>query len=287
VPNTGPSDLDFATTRDGVRLAYRLTKGGGAGRCVLVHSLAMNGSFWDRLVPYLLDRADVLVYDCRGHGRSDKPKGAQPVERHADDLADLLDAIGWPKAVVAGASMGGCIALAFAGRHPQRVTGLGLIDTTAWYGPKAPEQWEERGQKGLLEGMASLIDFQKTRWVTDVFRAQHPEIVDDAISIFLANDPDAYLETCRMLGQVDLRKLPPFDFPTRIVVGEEDYATPIAMAEATRTLIPGSTLTVLEHARHLTPLETPERVAAELMPLLTSTSISEIEEESRWYAHPR
>jgi 3-oxoadipate enol-lactonase len=274
VSNTNPSVSDFATTHDGVRLAYRLTKGGGPDRCVLVHSLAMTGSFWDRLTPYLLNRTDVLVYDCRGHGRSDKPKGAQPVERHADDLADLLDAVGWPKAVVAGASMGGCIALAFAARRPQRVSGLGLIDTTAWYGPKAPEQWEERGQKGLREGMASLIDFQKTRWVTDAFRERHPAIVDEAISAFLANDPDAYLETCRMLGGVDLRKLPAFDFPTRIVVGEEDYATPIAMAEATRALISGSTLTVLDHARHLTPLETPERVAAELMPLFTRNASS-------------
>jgi 3-oxoadipate enol-lactonase len=258
---------DFATTRDGTRIAYRLTRGSGGNRCVLVHSLAMNGSFWDRLVPYLLDSTDVLVYDCRGHGRSDKPKGSQPVERHADDLADVLDAVGWPKAVVAGASMGGCISLAFAARYPQRVSGLGLIDTTAWYGPNAPQQWEERGQKGLREGMASLVGFQKTRWVTDSFRERHAEIIDEAISVFLANDPEAYMETCRMLGRVDLRKLPAFDFPTRIVVGAEDYATPIAMAEATRALIPGSALTVLDHARHLTPLETPERVAAELKPL--------------------
>jgi 3-oxoadipate enol-lactonase len=261
---------DSATARDGTRLAYRLTRGAGEGRCVLVHSLAMTGDFWNRLIPYLSDVADVLVYDCRGHGRSGKPKGSQPIERHADDLADLLDAIGWPKAVVAGASMGGCISLAFAARYPQRVSGLGLIDTTAWYG--APEKWEERGQKGLREGMASLVDFQKTRWVTDAFREQHPEIVDEAVSVFLANDPEAYLETCRMLGHADLRKLPPFDFPTRIVVGDEDYATPIAMAEAMRALIPGSTLTVLDRARHLTPLETPERVAAELKPLFAGQS---------------
>ena len=259
---------NFATTRDGTKVAYDLIKGSGQNRCVLVHSLAMTGSFWDRLVSYLLDAADVLVYDCRGHGRSGKPKGAQPIERHADDLADLLDAVDWPKAVVAGASMGGCIALAFAARYPRRVSGLGLVDTTAWYGPDAPQKWEERGQKGLREGMASLIDFQKTRWVTDAFRAQHPEVVDEAIAVFLANDPEAYLETCRMLGHADLRKLPPFDFPTRIVVGSEDYATPIAMAELTHALIPSSTLTVLDHARHLTPLETPERVAAELKPLL-------------------
>ena len=227
---------DFATTRDGKRLAYRLTKGSGRNRCVLVHSLAMTGSFWDRLVPYLLDSTDVLVYDCRGHGRSDKPKGSQPIARHADDLADLLDAVGWPKVVVAGASMGGCIALAFAAHYPQRLSGLGLIDTTAWYGPDAPRKWEKRGQKGLREGMASLSEFQKTRWVTDAFRAQHPEIVDEAIAVFLANDPEAYLETCRMLGHADLRQLPPFDFPTRIVVGSEVATSLFAMNAAVDAL---------------------------------------------------
>lgn len=263
------SDGDFATARDGIRLAYRLIRGAGRARYVLVHSLAMDASFWDRVVSFLGGSADVLVYDCRGHGQSGKPKGSQPVERHADDLADLLDAVGWQQAAVAGASMGGCIALAFAARYAARVSALGLIDTTAWYGPDAPAQWEERGQKGTRQGMASLVEFQKTRWVSEAFRNKHPELLDEAISVFLANDPEAYLEVCRMLGAVDLRKLPPFSFPTRIVVGAEDYATPIAMAEATRELIPGAKLTVLDAVRHLTPLECPDRIADELKALLT------------------
>ena len=268
--NVAAGNLQSATTRDGIKLKYRLIKGGGQGHCALVHSLAMNGDFWNRVAGYLTVAADILVYDCRGHGSSDKPKGSQPIERHADDLADLLDVVGWKQTVVAGASMGGCIALAFAARYPQRLSGLGLIDTTAWYGPKASEQWEERGQKGLREGMASLVEFQRSRWVSDGFRQQHPDVVDEAIAVFVANDPDAYLETCRMLGAADMRNLPHLPFPTRIVVGKEDYATPIAMAEATRDLIPGSTLTILEGVRHLTPLECPEKIAAELKALLVA-----------------
>lgn len=266
--NAARNDGDVATARDGTELAYRLIKGEGPGRYALVHSLAMDGSFWNRVVAHLAASGDVLVYDCRGHGRSGKPKGSQPVERHADDLADLLDAVGWQQAVIAGASMGGCIALAFAVRYRDRVSGLGLIDTTAWYGPDAPEKWEERGQKGLREGMASLVAFQKSRWVSEVFLNRHPEVVEQAVSVFLASDPEAYLEVCRMLGAVDLRILPPFSFLVRIVVGAEDYATPIAMAETSRDLIPGATLTVLDGVRHLTPLECPDRIAAELKTLL-------------------
>jgi len=268
------NDGDFVTARDGTRLAYRLIKGGGQkghGCCVLVHSLAMDGSFWNRVASFLGGTADVLVYDCRGHGRSGKPKGAQPVERHADDVADLLNAVGWRHAAVAGASMGGCIALAFAARYRDRVTGLGLIDTTAWYGPDAPAQWEERGQKGLRQGMASLVEFQRSRWVSEAFLKQHPEVVEESVSVFLASDPEAYLEVCRMLGAVDLRKLPLFSFQTRIVVGAEDYATPIAMAQATRDLIPGANLTVLDGVRHLAPLECPDRIAHELKALLAES----------------
>ena len=56
--------------------------------------------------------------------------------------------------------------------------------------------------------------------------------------------------------------------PVRIAVGDEDYATPVAMAETLHRGIKGSTLTVFKSARHLTPLEVPERVAAELQRLI-------------------
>ena len=80
-----------------------------------------------------------------------------------------------------------------------------------------------------------------------------------------ANDVAGYAQTCRMLGACDLRSgLPSIKVPTAIVVGDEDYATPPAMAEAMHAAIAGSTLTVLPGARHLTPLERPDQVAAEL-----------------------
>jgi len=181
-----------------------------------------------------------------------------------DDLAAVLDTLGWQSASVAGASMGGCVALAFAARHPARVRGLGLIDTTATYGP-APAVWEERATKALEGGMAALVDFQKTRWFSDAFREAEPTRVAAAIDVFLANDVVAYAESCRMLGQCDLRAaLPNFAIPTQIVVGEEDYATPIAMAEAMASAIPDAELTILKAVRHFTPLEVPEKVAAVL-----------------------
>jgi 3-oxoadipate enol-lactonase len=248
--------------------AFRVV--GDAGdkrRAVLIHSLAMDRRFWQP-VAERLDGA-VLLYDCTGHGESEKPAGPYTVEGFADDLARLLDHVGWDAALVAGASMGGCVALAFAGQYAKRVRALGLVDTTAWYGPEAARQWEERAQKALDGGLEALVDFQVTRWFSESFRAAHPEVVSQCVATFLRNDVRAYAATCRMLGAADLRPvLRGIRVPTAVVVGEEDYATPVAMASELHRNIEGSTLTVLKNARHLTPLEKPAEIAGELMKLL-------------------
>lgn len=261
--------MGFAETRDGIRLSYSLTPGKGEGRCVLIHSLAMDKFFWDATVAALAGAAEVLVYDCRGHGVSGKPDEAYSAQQFADDLADLMDHIGWPSAVVAGASMGGSIAIAFAAAYPRRVEALGLFDTTCWYGEDALKAWTERGNKALNEGFKSLIAFQKTRWFSDGFREASPNVVEAAASTFLANELKAYAATCTMLGVVDLRSaLPVFDFPCRVLVGTEDYATPPEMARYLADNIPGAKLTILEGARHLSPLEVPDVIAENLRLLL-------------------
>ena len=258
----------FAVARDGTKLFYELSgQTGSPRRVALLHSLAMDHTFWAPVVERLKGEAEILTVDCRGHGQSDKPAGPYTVELFADDLADVFAATGWDKAVVAGASMGGCVSLAFATRYADRVTGLGLFDTTACY--CAPAPWEERAQKALVEGLVSLTTFQQTRWFSDRFRAENPGVVQAAIDVFLANELPAYAETCRMLGAADLRAaLPSIKVPARIIVGSEDYATPVDMAKTMNEGISGSTLEIIEGARHLSPLEIPGKIADELRILL-------------------
>jgi 3-oxoadipate enol-lactonase len=165
--------------------------------------------------------------------------------------------------------MGGCVALAFAGLFPARVTALGLIDTTAWYGEDAPAKFRERAEAARANGMRGLADFQVTRWFSDAYRAQNPPAMQRALEIFVANDYECYAATCALLGDADLRRyLKDIRVPAAIVVGEEDYATPVVMAEQLHQDLPQSTLTVLPHARHLTPIEHPDTIAAELRSLL-------------------
>lgn len=260
----------FAKTRDGTRIGYTIIGDAASPhKVVLIHSLAMDRAFWQPVADLLSADAAVLLIDCRGHGQSDKPAGPYTVELFARDLADVLDHLGWQKVTVAGASMGGCVSLAFAQAYPERVKSLGLFDTTACYGEGAPKAWAERAEKALTEGLAGLIDFQKTRWFSDRFRAEHADVVQAAVDVFLSNELQAYSDTCKMLGTADVRPgLSKITAPTRILVGEEDYATPIAMAQTMHDGIKGSTLTIVPGARHLSPLEIPEQVAAKLREIL-------------------
>jgi 3-oxoadipate enol-lactonase len=263
------------TLSDGSTLAYtlRTAPAAGAPRLVLIHSLALDRSVWDRLIPHLEAQAEILTCDCRGHGQSDRRAGRFTAELFANDIAELLDHVGWENATIAGCSMGGCVALAFAGLYPARANALGLIDTTAWYGADAAVKFQERADAARARGLAALFDFQATRWFSDEFRASHPDVLKRALAVFVATDLDCYAATCALLGEVDVRAhLRTFRMPVAVVVGEEDYATPIEMARQLHEAIAQSTLTILPRARHLTPIEHPDAIASELRTLLSLAS---------------
>jgi 3-oxoadipate enol-lactonase len=73
---------------------------------------------------------DLLAYDQRGLGRSEKPDLAYSMADYADDAAALMEALGWDEALVVGVSFGGMVAQELALRHPGRVTRLVLACTS-------------------------------------------------------------------------------------------------------------------------------------------------------------
>jgi 3-oxoadipate enol-lactonase len=253
---------EFVTVSDGATIAFRRYGTAGKPRLLLVHSLALDSSIWSGVVSELEGQAEIVCIDCRGHGQSSRAPLATAIERFADDVAEVLDKVGWEHVVVAGCSMGGCITQAFAARHPMRVRGMTLIDTTAWYGEKAPQQWRARAEKARAEGLSSMAAFQVTRWFGDRFRTENPAKMQEIMEIFVRNDLDAYEATCIMLGAADLRSaLAGFRFPVSVIVGEEDYATPVATARQLAEAIPQASLTILPGARHLTPIECSDVIA--------------------------
>lgn len=262
---------------DGVTLAYGHTAAqrDDAPRLALVHSLALDRHVWDGVIAELAGQVEIVAVDCRGHGRSSRAPGPYTAELFAHDLSAVLDDAGWSAAVVAGCSMGGCVAMAFAGLFPTRARALGLIDTTAWYGPDGARQFGERAETARAKGLAALVPFQMSRWFGDAFLGAHADVVARHAATFQANDLDCYAAACALLGAADLRAhLPHVRVPATIMVGSEDQATPLSMSEALQRDIAGSRLVVLPGARHLTPIECPDAVAAELRALVARSSES-------------
>lgn len=252
---------------DGCTLAVHMLREGEPGRAplLLVHALAMDGMMWMDVARALPAGTAVYGVDCRGHGLSDKPAGPYTTARFARDLAMIAGAINAKKVHMAGWSMGGTVALAFAGQFPERLASLTVIDSTACYGADAPPAWEARAQKAVEGGMAALMQFQLDRWFTAGFLQSDPAKVENAVATFNRNSVPAYVETCRMLGSADERAaLGKYTGPCEVVVGEEDYATPPAMAREVAGLIQGAQLTVLPKVKHFTPIEVPETIAGHI-----------------------
>jgi 3-oxoadipate enol-lactonase len=165
--------------------------------------------------------------------------------------------------------MGGCVAQSFASRHRDRTRAALFVDTTAWYGPSAPEDWAGRAATARAKGLPALIPFQLTRWFGDAFRASEPELMGRLTDVFTANDLECYEATCRMLGAADLRAgAPAIARPAAVLVGEDDQATPPEMARDLADRIGDGPAVVVPGTRHLTPMENPAIVVSTLMKLL-------------------
>jgi len=242
-------------------LAFDRYQGGPRGALVLLHSLALDRSVWDDLIPHVEDHFDVLAVDLPGHGASPGHEG-MTIESMADAVAEVIEAAGVAPALVLGLSLGGCVAQALAVAHPEKVRALGLLDTTCWYGEQAPENWAARAQRGKENGMSSLVDFQVARWFTPGFNERKPSVAERLAKVWSATDVDDYVATCRAMGAVDLRdRIGAIAVPTMIIVGEEDIATDTTHAESMRQRIPGATLHVIPDCGHLSSAEHPETVA--------------------------
>lgn len=234
----------------------------------LLHSLALDHTVWHNLLAELPPDLPVLLVDLPGHGMS-APVDQITIEEMADEVAAAIAALQPRPAGVVGLSLGGCVAQALAVRHPELVDSLGLIDTTAWYGPTAASDWEARAATALDRGLSSLASFQVDRWFSPSFPAAHPTEVRRLLDVFASNDLGSYAATCRALGAVDLRDhLHTITAPTVVVVGEDDQATPPDHARAIARSIRGAELVVLPACRHLSPVERPAEVAAALQEVL-------------------
>ena len=244
----------------GIQTNYELAGNADAPVVVLSHSLGSSLEMWNPQMELLKAHFRVLRYDTRGHGASDAPSGDYTLGELAQDAIGLLDALQIEKVHWVGLSMGGMIGQALALNYADRLQRLALCDTAAVIPDEAQPIWQERMDAAKQEGLQVLAEGTLERWFTPAYYENNPPEVQLIRNLFLATPLAGYLgcsEAIRNLNYLD--RLGEIDIPTLIMVGEEDFGTPVAAAEAMHTRIPNSKLLILPSAAHLSNVQQAER----------------------------
>ena len=225
---------------------------------VMSHSLACASAMWDEQVKALSGDYRVLRFDTRGHGGSEAPSGAYTLDTLADDLHGVLSKLGVTSPHFVGLSMGGMIGMTYALKYPAAFKSLVLCDTTSRVPPEAQPVWEERIKIALEKGMEPLVELTLQRWFTAPFLAQRNQAVEKIASMIWSTSPIGYAGCCYAIRSIDVTgSLGAIRCPVQIIVGDQDVGTPVAMSEAIHRAIPGSQLTVIPNASHLSNVEQP------------------------------
>jgi 3-oxoadipate enol-lactonase len=223
-------------------------------------SLGAGLSMWDAQAAALADAMRVVRYDHRGQGESPVAPGPYAIDDLGRDVLALIDALGAPRAHVAGLSLGGMVAMWIAINAPERVDRLVLCCTSAKFGP--PSLWQERARVARTEGMAALAPATVERWITPAGRAADPGRTRALEAMITACDPDGYASCCAAIEHMDLLDgLPSVTAPTLVIAGAEDPSTPPdEHAARIAAAVPGARLEVLDGAAHLANLERADEV---------------------------
>jgi 3-oxoadipate enol-lactonase/4-carboxymuconolactone decarboxylase len=237
----------------------------GGAPLVMLHSLGTTSDIWDAQAAALARSFRVIRPDMRGHGLTGCTPGPYSMALLARDVAGVMDALGVETAHVAGISIGGMIAQAFAAAYPGRAASLMLVDT-AMAIPSA-ESWTARAATVRAEGIGAIEDAVIARWVTPGF-AGAPETA--GLRAMLTRTPvEGYAAAAEAIAAADLTSgTSALSVPALVVVGDQDASTPVASAEALQGAIAGASLIVIEGAAHIPTVEKPEEVSAALLGFL-------------------
>ncbi len=178
---------------------------------VLTVGLGTGISEWDGIIRWLAEKYQVLAFDDRGAGRTDKPDTPYSIEMMAHDTAGLMQTLGIQQAHILGISMGGRIALALALRHPKSVKKLVLVSTSA----RSIKNWR-RYFFGILSS-------------APIFRSKYPQ----PHYAFMRQRQASFVNNCT-------DKLHELHIPTVIMHGKKDKIVPCTLAEEMHTGIKGS-----------------------------------------------
>lgn len=283
----GQSSLEMMVSVPGARL-FCAVQGGPQPRPEVL--LAMHGglgldhSYLRPWLDPLAARRRVVYYDHRGNGRSENSDGS-PL-RHdvlADDAEALARHLGADDVVVLGHSYGSFVALEYALRHPRRLRGLILCNSTPVldYPEALAAEIQRRGEPRQREALGRLLrdppqdDGEFARlWRAALplyFHRQQGEARYDAMAAAVRCRAAAYAEAVRdNLPRYDVTaRLPLLRAPTLVVAGAQDPFMPPAQGAARLVAgIPGAELALFEGSGHHPFIEEPERFCAVVLDFL-------------------
>ena len=254
------------TSINGVSLAW--CEAGNGLAVVFAHGHPFDHTMWEPQVGALSWKYRVITPDLRGYGASEVPvSDTITLETMATDIRALLDYLHIDRAVVAGLSMGGQVAMAFADLFPERLAGLVLAATFAeGETPEGVEARRAMAERFVREGSVLPGGEMLPRLLAPGSVKRDPAV---AVKVFtmIANAPPAGAAAAlrgRALRKDYVEPLHKVTVPALIAVGTEDKYVTLERAEKLRGALQGSRLEVFEGVGHMPNLEAPDRFNAVL-----------------------
>lgn len=253
----------MSTSQQPVQLFYQ--EFGQGKPIILIHGFPLDHTIWEKVIPFLADKARVITPDLRGYGESPKPEGEYSMRVLADDVVALMDSLGIEKAVVVGHSMGGYISLTLAKAYPHRLSGLGLVAT------QAASDLPERRQARLI--LADEVKRKGSQAVVQASLAKYSpdEHVLKRTQQLMLNTLPHVLIGC-LKGMADREDMTAFlkeiNIPSVVIAGEQDTLIPFERAQEMVQQLPRGWLISIPNAGHMPMLEAPQQVALALIELL-------------------
>jgi len=231
---------------------------------VLLHPFPVHHEFWLPVAETLTSRYQVILPDLRGHGESEVGEGPATMEKHAADIARVLEDAQIGRAPLIGVSIGGYLLFEFWRKYRGRVAALGLCNTKAPADNAEARAGRLQAAKDVLErGTEPFFESMIPRVLAQTTRDTRPDLVEGALRMMRKMSPQDVAQVQRGMAErpdsVDTLKT--INIPTLLITGDEDTTTGVNEAELMKQHITGSQLRVIPKAGHYAAWEQPEQAA--------------------------